>query len=123
MKSAKPLLAGDVNIDILKDSTFKENFTSVLNEYDLKTTVNEATRMTSNTSTCIDNIIIPSALQYAFKILPSHYSDHTMQILEIFVSVPQPKYVYRRNYSDENLTNSLENSQKKHGKMYTLRSA
>nr|CAI5842349.1 unnamed protein product [Callosobruchus analis] len=107
MKSAKPLLAGDFNIDILKDSTFKENFTSVLNEYDLKTTVNEATRMTSNTSTCIDNIIIPSALQYPFKILPSHYSDHTMQILEIFVSVPQPKYVYRRNYSDENLTNFL----------------
>nr|CAI5836177.1 unnamed protein product [Callosobruchus analis] len=91
MKSAKPLLAGDFNIDILKDSTFKENFTSVLNEYDLKTTVNEAIRMTSNTSTCFDNIIIPSALQYAFKILPSHYSDHTMQILEIFVSVPQPK--------------------------------
>nr|CAH7762072.1 unnamed protein product [Callosobruchus chinensis] len=30
-----------------------------------------------------------------------------MQILEIFVSVPRPKYVYRRNYSNENLTNFL----------------
>nr|CAI5858827.1 unnamed protein product [Callosobruchus analis] len=85
------------NVPLLK-LTFKENFTSVLNEYDLKT-VNEATRMISNTSTCIDNIIIPSAFQYAFKILPSHYSDHTMQILEIFLSVLQP--------NDENLTNFL----------------
>nr|CAH7722975.1 unnamed protein product [Callosobruchus chinensis] len=39
MKSAKPVLAGDFNIDILKDNTSKQNFTSVLNEYDLKTTV------------------------------------------------------------------------------------
>nr|CAH7760549.1 unnamed protein product [Callosobruchus chinensis] len=39
MKSAKPVLAGDFIIDILKDNTSKQNFISVLNEYDLKTTV------------------------------------------------------------------------------------
>lgn len=100
----KVVLVGDFNINIQELSKNTRLFISLLTSYNMKCTINEPTRITSKSSTCIDNIIT-NIKKYYVKVLNNGISDHTGQT----ISLPcKPNftckywYEYRRNI-DNNL--------------------
>lgn len=72
------ILAGDYNIDLLSQTKESRTFVSLIEGFDARFTLNKPTRITSTSSTCIDNIIT-NLESGETTIIPSHLSDHTAQ--------------------------------------------
>lgn len=73
------VIAGDFNIDIKKDTKDKQSFIAVLDSYNVNVTINEYTRITKNSKSCIDNILTNIKVEYEAAVLQSHMSDHSNQ--------------------------------------------
>jgi hypothetical protein len=71
------IVAGDINIDVLKNCTNVNSLKLVLNEFGLSWVINEPTRVTPTCSSCLDNIItnIPS-LNHVASVFTTAISDH-----------------------------------------------
>lgn len=101
------VIAGDLNINILKDSTESREFKSLIRSHGITYTVDFPTRYCDTTQTCIDNILtnIPKKMLQV-EGLVTHLSDHDAQILEI--DFPISNYInnnvtyYKRKFSDSN---------------------
>ncbi|KAL3285645.1 hypothetical protein HHI36_000177 [Cryptolaemus montrouzieri] len=72
----------DFNINLLNNDRNKLLFISMLESLGAKVTINEPTRITSSTRTCIDDIIT-NVTQHEAHIEESNISDHAGQILKL----------------------------------------
>ena len=77
-------LGGDFNIDLIKSNRFSQTFVNLMDTYALSPFINKATRISSSSSTLIDNIFSNTVNRHvASGIIYSDLSDH----LPIFVIV------------------------------------
>ena len=83
-------------------------FKDLLCCFDLYITVNSPTRVTSVSSTCLDNFLITTNINnFKASVVDLHLSDHFSQFISIKVKNKcknETKYVYRRNFNTENIT-------------------
>lgn len=101
----KVVLVGDFNINLFQNDHLTSRFLEILNIYKFKCRVTNATRITSHSQTCIDNIIT-NFNKCKAEVLNLGLSDHTAQTLEFPCSTGfsvRHWYVYKRkvdNYID-----------------------
>lgn len=111
----KFVILGDFNVNTMIESNNTKNFMCLLETYDLKFEINEPTRISNNSVSCLDNIITNLDNTNSYT-LNTHLSDHTAQICS-FVDTKEQHYsskIIIRDYSQNNITNfkyylSLEN--------------
>lgn len=89
------IIAGDFNVNVLLNNSETQKFLSILQGFGANLTVHEATRITSNSATCIDNFIT-NLNNYDVAVLPSHISDHTAQIFSFPVGKAHSKSVRKQ---------------------------
>ena len=100
-------LMGDFNIDLLKYQQHKStnDFLDTMFSHSLLPMMNRPTRLTSHTSTCIDNIFCNSFIknnQSVNGLLLTDISDH----LPIVLIIPQP-YKSKLKYITETVKGKL----------------
>nr|CAI5859625.1 unnamed protein product [Callosobruchus analis] len=105
------IIAGDFNIDFSTDNQRKYEVCSLLNSYDLQQTIFENTRITSQCSSCIDNIFTNYYACHS-EVLHSMISDHTAQkiIINYDAKVTKIKKL-RRSFSKNNKVNFMNDLQ------------
>ena len=99
------IICGDININFLDDNKHKNSLINLLLEYNIKHHIKEATRTTSNSATCIDNIF-SNLTECNTTICTTFYSDHTSQICSFeipFKTQNNIEYTYRRNLNKNNI--------------------
>lgn len=109
-KKYQLILAGDLNIDLLK-SNVNDKINDFLNAsllYDLQPSITRPTRVTETSATLIDNIFINSfCMLSSASILLDDISDHLPTLINITQNKPVTKLVVnmfeRRVYSVKNL--------------------
>lgn len=98
------LICGDFNIDLKRCSREMLDFVELINSFNAVFTINDYTRITSRTKTCIDNIIVPAGVQFTSSIVHPGYSDHTAQVVELSVGrCDAQRSGVRRRYSDHDI--------------------
>lgn len=95
------LIAGDFNIDILKESGNRTDFLSVMQSFDLRQTIFTNTRVVHKSASCIDNIFVNFNYVNS-NVLNTYISDHAAQKLKFHVEQTNKTLIYRRIFSDEN---------------------
>lgn len=105
LQENKPyIICGDFNIDLKRCSRDMLDFVELLNSFNAVFTIDEFTRITNKTRTCIDNVIIPSGIQFWGAVAQPGYSDHTAQVVGLSVGGSGGRQlVMRRRYSDDNV--------------------
>lgn len=87
VKSSNLLVLGDINIDILSNSNDSDKYLFLMSSYGLKSLVNEPTRITDDTQTCIDHVFTRFHKNWSHKvsceILDLKITDHCMLNLRI----------------------------------------
>lgn len=77
-------IAGDFNIDFMKENSEKRCLVSLLESFGAKLLINDYTRITSSSKSCIDNIITNNTININYcNILFTGFSDHTAQVIEV----------------------------------------
>src|SRR5215510_3077359 len=81
--SINVIICGDVNINYLKDSNYKNKLNSLLATHNLHSAVNFPTRVTKHSSTANDNIFMNKETNsnYSTESLVNGLSDHDAQLL------------------------------------------
>jgi len=105
------IVCGDFNINMLAKNRNVTEFKNFLNMYNLHQTIHEPTRVSSHSSTLIDNIFVNSTDNLMGKVLKTSLSDHYGQMLEIPMvnsNINKIKYIYKRIYSTGKL-NAMRN--------------
>lgn len=103
------IIAGDFNIDLKTNNQKKQNFTSLLESYNVSITINEFTRITRNSETCLDNFLTNINLPYQAKVIETNISDHTAQVLIIKTRKEKNDYKQIRFFNDHNIQIFLNN--------------
>lgn len=93
------VIAGDFNINLLKEYSVKDDFNSLLKSFGVFPTIFGVTRKNKKNSSCIDNILINWEHNYSAEIINSLISDHTAQKLSFSLKKPDPVYSLRRSFS------------------------
>ena len=97
------IIGGDFNINFLNHSTNLSLFKDLLLCFDLHTTINSPTRVTSFSSTCLDNFLITSNMDnFKTCVADLYLPDHNSQILSIQIqknNKNENKCVYCRKHS------------------------
>lgn len=88
-------LAGDFNIDILRYDRESAAFLSLLGSFNLFPSIREYTRISGNSNTCIDNIFTNSS-SYLSRVLNTHISDHTCQLISFELSASMGPDILKR---------------------------
>lgn len=88
------IMCGDFNTDYLTDNCRKNQLNSLLNSYNLFSTVDFPTRITNTTKSAIDNIFIDYSRVGKFELSPIYngISDHDAQIILIH-DVTMPAHI------------------------------
>ncbi|CAK1593695.1 unnamed protein product [Parnassius mnemosyne] len=95
----KVIIAGDFNINLLENTPKCLLFKNTVLKYNLKLTINEPTRITIKSKTCIDNIIT-NIKGCSSKVLHLGLSDHSAQYINVPCNqgyIEKYWYVHRRN--------------------------
>lgn len=79
------IIAGDFNIDFLTPSNKLSEFIELLKSFNMTYTIKEPTRITANSKTCLDNILVDVDLSCVSQVLHAHIWDHTAQKLRMSV--------------------------------------
>lgn len=79
-KNTKFIILGDFNIDILENTKTSQTFLTILRTYNIKPSINEPTRITPSSRTCLDNILT-NIEKCNISILQLHLSDHLAQCI------------------------------------------
>jgi hypothetical protein len=98
------IIAGDFNIDILKNSNMTLDFKCLLLRYNFKLSLNIPTRLASQS--CIDNFAHNLKKICKAEVLELGLSDHTAQLIKVPVKKTPKINVWRklkRDYSSENI--------------------
>lgn len=110
------ILVGDINIDIMVENQQSSEYLNLLSEYGYISMINEYTRVTPTSKTCIDHIFIKNnnnIIDYTIPIvLRTNITDHYVTILQvIFQNEHKQKYenTYRTVLNYKKLTNILTN--------------
>nr|CAI5857876.1 unnamed protein product [Callosobruchus analis] len=105
------ILCGDLNVDWLTSSKNKEIISDIFESFDLKYILpTESTRDHNNSKSAIDYIVTNIPSSHAGNI-DINISDHKLQFFqfetthETSLVHEKPVYVYRRFFSDNNLSN------------------
>lgn len=101
----KVIITGDFNVDILENTKRTSVFKNTLLKYNLTLTINEPTRITLRSKTCLDNIIT-NFKNYSSKVLHLALSDHSAQTISVPCDqgfVEKYWFYYSRNV-DKHLT-------------------
>ena len=102
-------MSGDYNIDILNASKHSQTFVNILNSYALYPFIDKPTRISSVSSTLIDNIVSNTEKRHvASGILYSDISDHLPIFLILKCSLNQKlfsKFTWIRKMSLDNIEN------------------
>lgn len=95
-------IVGDLNIEMLKQNTIRNELIAVINSFNLVQTIFENTRITKDGASCIDNIFTNSAFLQA-RTFEHFISDHNAQKI-LFKSEQDKKQnlSYRRFFTEEN---------------------
>lgn len=84
LKQTQPIIIGDINLDILKSNTNSEHYLNILAEHGYISCINNYTRITNNSKSCIDHIFLPQRLFHdsiTAMIINTAITDHTSQLL------------------------------------------
>lgn len=101
-------IAGDFNIELKDNNKHLADISMLLNSFSFSITINEYTRITHNTKSCIDNIFTNYEYEYQTNILHSFISDHTAQKITFSLNlVEESKHTYRRFFSEHNKNNFI----------------
>lgn len=86
-----------------------QNFLSILEGYGANLTVHEATRLTTNSATWVDNFITNLNI-YDTIVVPSHISGHTAQLFSFSIGEARFKSVTKqiRLVNESTIENFLE---------------
>ena len=91
----KFIVLGDFNADWLGNPP--KRYLDIINLYQLTQLINEPTRITTTTKTCIDHILVQSCNLINFvKVLPPFCSDHSVPCVNIIKTKPN-NYSFKRN--------------------------
>lgn len=98
------VIAGDFNVDFLSRNNDALDMLSLIRSYNFKAVVQENTRITCSSKTCIDNIITNLQCSVKVEILQYHISDHTAQKMSFTVEKSMAKTTHsdRRSFSENN---------------------
>lgn len=99
-------IAGDFNIDTLSNDKPSTDFKNILSDFGATLTIREHTRVTSNTKSCLDNIITNFKGNFEGKVVETGISDHSGQVLnfEVESQVPAQK-AETRDFNSGNILN------------------
>lgn len=86
-ENSQYVIAGDFNINLLSKDSEACSFMSLLEGFNATPTIFDPTRITSFSSTCIDNILT-NLIDYEVAVIPSYLSDHTAQYFSFPLSFP-----------------------------------
>lgn len=99
----KIIASGDLNVNLLVESDDKLQLLNCFASFGLRQTVFEATRLTSHSNTCIDNIFSNLGSDICqSQVLPLGFSDHEALFLRMSSTGEQPQCFKTRNYSRQN---------------------
>jgi len=98
------LISGDFNVNIKENNTNSYQLTSLLGSYNLLPSINEYTRVTPTSKSCIDNIFL-NLNDYQATVLMFHISDHYAQKLDFLLEETQNEniYTYKRFYNSNTI--------------------
>ena len=109
-KDAIVIIAGDFNIEMYKDNKNKDDLFSLMNSFNLYAAVNEYTRITNTSRSCIDNIFSNLQCPFEAKVLHSLISDHTAQKLTFCVAKNKTRQqILKRIFSEKNKQGFINN--------------
>jgi len=107
--SVNIILAGDFNVNFMADSIKRDMLTSLLETYKLEYIVSFPTRVTTQSSSAIDNVFLDSSKYDKYTIVP-HYnglSDHDALMVTVYLyshKVSKSTNArFGRNYCMENI--------------------
>jgi hypothetical protein len=87
----KFIIAGDFNIDLITESSFKSEFLNILESYQVNVHIDTPTRKDKTSNTCIDNIITSFDLSHCKSwVIEGGLSDHTTQLVTINLNPSHP---------------------------------
>uniref|UniRef100_A0A1Y1LAR2 Reverse transcriptase domain-containing protein n=1 Tax=Photinus pyralis TaxID=7054 RepID=A0A1Y1LAR2_PHOPY len=100
------ILCGDFNINLLDNTTDKNEFVNLLTSYNLKATISTPTRVTSTTATLIDNVFTNLSSHNLLNVSNVHagLSDHHSQMVTLTENktVTSTTRKAHRNFSHKN---------------------
>lgn len=102
------IITGDFNIDFKKDTNDKEKLLLIIKSCNLNQVFTESSRVTINSSTCIDNIFMENIDDIVEQVtINTHLSDHFAQKLSIYIhcksrTTRKGKFMKIRPLSSEN---------------------
>jgi hypothetical protein len=98
------IIAGDINLDLLETNYAIERYMCVLTESGYISLINEPTRETLRTATCIDHIFVKSPTRSRSAIINAAITDHYICLAGIQKSSSMPKnnlkIIYTTNYRE-----------------------
>lgn len=100
------VFCADFNVDFLKTSKHRSNLVDLFQSYGLRYCIEEPTRITAKTATCIDNIFVTSKYSnYTGTVITSCLSDHTAQSVHIKTSAKNDykKKITSRSFTKNNI--------------------
>lgn len=101
------VFAGDFNIDLKGNRPEKFRFLDMLTPYNYYPLIDDYTRVTETTKSCLDNIIVWGGLSCTGRVVRTTMSDHFAQISRISIARTPSTYNYRV-YSDQNIVRFSE---------------
>lgn len=104
----KVILTGDFNINLMENCNKSMEFLEILSLNNLTPLISEPTRITENSSTLIDNIIVSNNLLYLVVksyVEDLYLSDHRAVLIDLIHNNMDkiPKKKYCRSYSNKNI--------------------
>lgn len=99
------IIGGDFNIDFNKSSSLLNDLTNILRCNNMSRMIFNPTRVTSETSKCIDNIIVNAEERVCeTKVINNYISDHFAQYVKILSSLKsEDNFTYKRFFNDNNI--------------------
>ena len=102
------ILVGDLNINLLKNSTQSSNLLNMLDTYNLKQIIESPTRITTDSHTLIDIICLPKTFDFCNCNIYDTFgmSDHLMTscTLNLPIIKTKPKTIIYKDYSSLNMS-------------------
>lgn len=106
------MIAGDFNIELLKDNKLKREFLSIVSSFNLNQTIFKYTRVSDHGASCIDNIFTNGKVVKT-SVFENFVSDHKAQKIVFEVTANNDRSVtYSRFFTDESKANFLQNLNK-----------
>lgn len=106
IKSDLCFFVGDLNIDILSNAEYTNEYLNILSEHGFKSLINEHTRIQNESKSCLDHIFIKSKYNVDDRVLPmivqSDITDHYITISQLILNNSSSHYTKQKTYKHIN---------------------